>query len=95
MKELRVIRKQDFLHHVQETIRQFYELVTGETDAFHQLCMALLECIGQALACSEEIPLPQDSVLAELRAAAEEENGSLLLALYMLGFSSYLGFKSK
>ena len=93
MKELRVIRKQDFLHHVQETIRQFYELVTGETDAFYQLCMALPECIEQALAHSEEISLPKDSVLDELRTSAKASNGTLLLALYMLGFSSYLGFK--
>ena len=73
----------------------FYELVTGETDAFYQLCMALPECIEQALAHSEEISLPKDSVLDELRTSAKASNGTLLLALYMLGFSSYLGFKSK
>ena len=73
----------------------FYELVTGETDAFYQLCMALPECIEQALAHSAEISLLKDSVLDELRTSAKASNGTLLLALYMLGFSSYLGFKSK
>ena len=73
----------------------FYELVTGEMDAFYQLCMVLPEYIEQALALSEEISLPKDSVLDELHALAKEENGSLLLALYLLGFSSYLGFKRK
>lgn len=95
MEKLRFITKQNLMHHVQETIRQFYELVTGETDAFYQLCMALPECIEQALAHSEEISLPKDSVLDELRTSAKASNGTLLLALYMLGFSSYLGFKSK
>ncbi|WP_314619917.1 Eco47II family restriction endonuclease [uncultured Selenomonas sp.] len=73
----------------------FYELVTGETDAFYQLCMALPDCIEQVLAHSAEISLPEDSVLDELRTLAKASDGTLLLALYMLGFSSYLGFKSK
>ena len=73
----------------------FYQIVTGEADAFYQLCMALPSYIEQALVRSEGISLPKDSVLDELRASAECENGSLFLALYMLGFSSYLGFQNK
>lgn len=74
---------------------RFYALVTGETDAFYQLCMTLPAYIEQALSREEEIALPKDSVLGELQDLAERENGSLLLALYMLGFSSYLGFQNK
>lgn len=72
----------------------FYELVTGEADAFHQLCLVLPDYIEYALVHSEEIVLPEDTVLRELRASAEP-NGSILLALYMLGFASYLGFSRK
>ena len=62
---------------------KFYALVTGQDDAFYQICMVL----------------PEDTVIDELREIAKESSieGTDLafaMAIYMLGFSSYAGFNS-
>ncbi|MCL2564893.1 MAG: Eco47II family restriction endonuclease [Defluviitaleaceae bacterium] len=74
------------------SIDKFYALVTGQEDAFYQICMALPEVIENVVADSVSVA-PNDSVIDELKDMAEQKCGSFALALYMLGFSSYLGFK--
>jgi hypothetical protein len=37
---------------------------------------------------------PNDTVTKELHEIAERENGSFVLALYLLGFGTYHGFES-
>ncbi len=72
---------------------EFYHIVTGQTDAFAQMCLALPQAIDEVVKTSDAVAIPNDSVIDELRSLAKTENGSFSLALYMLGFGSYIGFK--
>ncbi|MGF1919299.1 Eco47II family restriction endonuclease [Enterococcus faecalis] len=74
------------------SIDQFYSLVTGEKDAFYQLCMILPEVIEKVLSSSTEVSAPKDMVFEELLEDSEHENISFVLAIYMLGFKDYIGF---
>jgi hypothetical protein len=73
----------------------FYSLVTGQDDAFYQMCMALPGVIEKAVADTAANIVPKDSVVDELNSLAQSKDGSFALALYMLGFPSYRGFKDK
>ncbi|MDR1093727.1 MAG: Eco47II family restriction endonuclease [Clostridiales bacterium] len=73
---------------------EFYGLVTGRKDAFCQMCLALPAAIEEVIETSGGRLAPQDTVIEELKGiAAQEKNGSFALALYMLGFRSYFGFR--
>lgn len=79
------------------SIDQFYALVTGEEDAFYQMCMVLPEVIKSVVAKGGDVKVPHDTVAEELKKIAEisgekSENLAMALAVYMLGFSSYIGF---
>lgn len=68
---------------------QFYCLVTGQQDAFYQMCKEL-PIIIEELVRLNSIPLvAPDTVLDELR----ESNSDILTALYLLAFRTYEGFK--
>ena len=71
---------------------EFYELVTGQADAFYQMCMVLPMVIDEVVSEITATLIPHDTVLEELNALAKEKNGSFAMALYMLGFGSYKGF---
>lgn len=71
---------------------KFYELVTGQGDAFYKMCMALPAVIEAVVSEATPGTMPKDTVLEELTQLAEQKNGSNALALYMLGFGSYQGF---
>ena len=71
---------------------KFYSLVTGQEDAFYQMCMVLPGVIEKAVANSEASVIPKDSVIDELNDIARSKDGPFALALYMLGFKSYTGF---
>lgn len=76
---------------------QFYALVTGEEDAFYQMCMVLPEIIEKVVNEMEDVQVPNDTVVAELRDWAQHLDGetedlSIAMAVYMLGFSGYNGF---
>ena len=79
------------------SLDQFYALVVGEEDAFYQMCMALPEVIEKVVKSENEIDVPKDTVIDELRNIATqiEENESLAMsmAVYMLGFNTYNGFR--
>lgn len=72
----------------------FYELVTGEVTAFYQLCRALPNIIEKVLATSEKILAPKDVVFSELVENYGVDDTSIVLAIYMLGFKDYAGFKN-
>lgn len=74
---------------------EFYSLVTGQPDAFYQICMILPSIIEEVVNNTSAISVPVDTVIDELKNIAENENGSFTLALYILGFSSYNGFSKK
>lgn len=78
---------------------QFYGLVTGQTDAFYQICLVLPSVIQKVVETEGANLVPHDTVFDELKAIADESNIeskdlALAIAIYMLGFSSYNGFRS-
>ncbi len=80
------------------SLDQFYALVTGEEDAFYQMCMVLPEIIEKVVNSGEGINVPEDTVLDESRnitskIGEEFESLAMVMAVYMLGFNTYNGFK--
>ena len=80
------------------SLDQFYALVTGQEDAFYQMCMMLPSTIQKAVDELEESVVPHDTVIDELKELAkkqniDDENLAVAMAVYMLGFGSYKGFK--
>lgn len=79
------------------SLDQFYALVTGQEDAFYQLCMVLPSIIQKAVDELEGSIVPHDTVIDDLKVLAEkqnldDENLAVAMAVYMLGFGSYKGF---
>ena len=79
------------------SLDQFYALVTGQDDAFYQMCMVLPSVIEKAVKELEGTIVPHDTVIDELRELAskqniESEDLAIAMAAYMLGFGSYNGF---
>ena len=72
------------------SIDKFYEIVTGEKDAFAKLCKILPSIIDEIISQNEQLSVEEDTVIEELR----EKDGNLLKALYLLAFSTYEGFDS-
>ena len=82
------------------SLDQFYAMVTGEEDALYQLCMALPEVIEKVVNSGDGVNVPDDTVVEELKHIAEmlggdTENMAMSMAVYMLGFSSYNGFRNQ
>ena len=71
---------------------EFYKTVTGQDDAFYKMCMVLPSVIEEVISMSESFTTPNDTVYQELQQIALEKSSSFAMALYMLGFESYLGF---
>ena len=70
---------------------KFYELITGEKDAFFKMCLVLPDVIEKVITNSE-ISVPIDTVFQELEANANRKKVSMAMAIYLLGFSEYEGF---
>jgi hypothetical protein len=77
------------------SIDEFYALVTGQHDAFYQMCMVLPDVIEKVVENFAAAATPKDTVFRELADIADIKGGSFALALYLLGFNSYIGFGSK
>lgn len=81
------------------SIDKFYEIVTGETDAFYRVCMTLPSVIRE-IAKGEnggDIFVPHDIVYEQLVEQAKNfthlpMDNAMILSMYMLGFSTYNGF---
>jgi len=71
---------------------RFYSLVTGQGDAFYQMCMVLPKIIEKAVSGAAANTVPNDNVIDGLNAMVQGEDGTIALALYMLGFKNYIGF---
>lgn len=82
------------------SLDQFYTLVTGQEDALFQMCMVLPSVIEKVIKeGGEDVKVPHDSVLQELKNIAERidelnEDLSMAMAVYLLGFSTYNAFSS-
>ncbi|MCD7714942.1 MAG: Eco47II family restriction endonuclease [Lachnospiraceae bacterium] len=79
---------------------KFYEILTGEEDAFFKMCMALPGVINAVVNEEESVSVPHDTVIQELRNVAAlydetSEDLSMAMAVYMLGFNTYMGFGNK
>lgn len=75
------------------SLDQFYYIVTGESDAFYKLCLVLPSIIEKVVNELEVIKTPKDTVFEELISKTDTGNIAFILSVYMLGFSSYNGFK--
>ena len=77
---------------------RFYALVTGQEDAFYQLCMVLPKVIQDVVDTMGDTIVPSDTVMDELKSIAIKQGESLddlsvAMAVYLLGFGSYVGFE--
>lgn len=69
------------------SIDKFYDIVTGEKDAFFKIYMVLPKLIDEIINENKELQVGSDTVIDELR----EKNPDLLKALYILAFKEYEG----
>ena len=82
------------------SIDKFYEIVTGQADAFFKVCMALPHVVEEVLLESDnEVKTPHDTVYLQMRETAKgfkgvSEDMAMMLSMYMLGFSTYNGFEA-
>ena len=67
---------------------RFYETVTGDPEALCKMCMILPEVIESVVEEADNVSIPNDTVIDELK----RRGGSFALSLYLLGFASYTGF---
>jgi hypothetical protein len=79
------------------SIDQFYAIVTGQQDAFFQMCMVLPEIVERVVKSGEITKMPKDEVTENLQNIAnylnpEQDELKMSMAVYMLGFSDYEGF---
>ena len=79
------------------SLDQFYALVTGQDDAFYQMCMVLPEIIQKAVDSMDNAIVPNDTVMDELKKIASQYGGNdddlaIAMAVYILGFGGYKGF---
>lgn len=72
---------------------KFYEIVTGEKDAFYKLCMILPDMIKKVVEEARDLEIPEDKVIQELDEMMKEKDISMELAIYLLGFTTYNGFE--
>lgn len=82
------------------SIDQFYALVTGEENSFYNMCMALPEVINAVVNEDGAVSIPHDTVIQELNNISalfddKTEELAMAMAVYMLGFTSYMGFENK
>lgn len=79
------------------SLDQFYDITTGEKNAFYKMCMVLPEVIEKVVKQDSKVKVPCDTVIEELKKIAdmsgrESEDIAMAVAVYMLGFNSYSGF---
>lgn len=79
------------------SLDQFYAITTGEKEAFYHMCMVLPDVIEKVVKQEGKNRVPIDIALQELKNIAakfdkESEDMAMAVAVYLLGFHSYLGF---
>lgn len=82
------------------SIDKFYEIVTGDKEGFFKICMALPDIVEEVLNDDNKaVSVPHDVVFDEIKNVASQfksvdDDRAMILSMYMLGFSTYDGFKS-
>ena len=80
------------------SLDKFYELVTGESDAFYKMCMVLPSVIEKAVLTMEQLSRPIDTVYSQLKEIAskceQSDNIAFAMAIYMLAFADYNSFSN-
>ncbi|MDE6708390.1 MAG: Eco47II family restriction endonuclease [Oscillospiraceae bacterium] len=71
------------------SIDKFYEIVTGISNAFYQVCMQLSETIEKLVQENQNLTAQNDTVFSELRQLSPE----IQTALFKLAFQTYEGFQ--
>ena len=76
---------------------QFYAMITGDQNAFYKMCMVLPEIISKVVNEEGAVIVPKDTVVQELKNVSslfeeQPEELAMAMAVYMLGFHTYLGF---
>ena len=79
---------------------QFYWILTGDKNAFYKVCMKLPEVINSVINEESGVTVPNDTVIEELRRLSllyeeQPEDLAMAMAVYMLGFSTYMGFANR
>lgn len=75
------------------SLDRFYALVTGQENAFYQMCMVLPDVI-ESVVSDTSVKTPNDTVIHELLEVSANRQISIPMAIYLLGFSTYLGFQT-
>lgn len=79
------------------SIDKFYEIVTGEENAFYNMCLSLPDVITKVVSSLSATKMPKDTVYDELKtmikSVSMSTDKSIILASFMLGFRDYNGFK--
>lgn len=73
------------------SIDKFYEIVTNDTLAFYKICNKLQSIIHTTIKENPILTVQKDTVIDELKQKHKDINQ----ALFLLAFSSYLGFNNK
>ena len=69
-------------------VQKFYEIVTGDKNAFKDLCYQLPKTIEKLIKQDKYLQVENDTVLEELKSKDKD----ILKALYKLAFLTYEGF---
>ena len=82
------------------SLDEFYALVTGQQDAFFQICMALPEVVQSVVDEQGSSLVPNDTAYGELKAMAdrfnvENEDMKFALSVFLLSFHTYNGFRNR
>lgn len=70
------------------SIDKFYSIVTGQNDAFYQMCIQLPATIEKIIKNNDSLSVEKDTVISELKTKSDD----MLMSLYKLAFSTYDGF---
>lgn len=70
------------------SIDKFYEIVTGDKNAFYKMCLQLPKTIDKLIKQYPDLTVEPDTVVDEIK----KINSNLTNALYLLAFSTYEGF---
>ena len=82
------------------SIDNFYYIVTGDENAFYKMCTTLPKVIEEVVTRSNQVKIPNDTAIDELKKISTALNFdsnelSMCMAMYFLGFGSYMGFESQ
>lgn len=80
------------------SLDNFYALVTGDKKAFYKICITLPNIIKKVVSDMKKFSFPKDTVFEEIKEESKKvknisEEEALAMAIYMLAFSEYQGFK--